>query len=468
MQAPRPWLIILAIIALCLITTLHTAAAPLTTFLVTSTGNGHDSDTSDHVCNDGTAHCTSRAALEQAAAEAVPITINFNIPGSGLHTIVNGGGSARSGVVIDGTTQPGFTNTPLIDLSNSELSLSGGNTVRGLIMNNSGQFALVVSGNGSLITASEFGTDPSGTTAQPNLGGIDVVAGSNNQITNNLISGNSDMGIFVTSNSTGTIIQGNLIGTDITGEHALGNYIGVKITNASHTTLGGTTSADRNVISGNQTDGVETTVNATANLIQGNYIGVDLTGKQALGNGGNGVLLNSSGNTVGGSSQGAGNLIAHNHGAGVSITDSTFGHSINNAVLGNSIVSNGSLGITLGGSSTPHSNDPGDSDVGPNNLQNFPVLKSAASTVRVVKGKLNSTPNTTFTLEIFSSKACDSSKYGEGKTLLGEKTVTTNGSGSARFTFASPKKFKVGAALTATATDPLGSTSEFSKCIAGA
>lgn len=464
MQVRRLWWIGLVVVALSTLTTLHTAAAPLTTFVVDSTGNGADSDLSDHACGDSSGHCTLTAALDQAEFDEIAVTIQFDIGGGGVQTIVNGGGSDSFPVVIDGTTQPNFTGKPLIVLSGGGLALDGGNsTVRGLVLNNSISFALSMSGNGNLITGNYIGTDAGGLTAVPNLGGIDLGPGMNNTVRGNLISGNSDTGIFIQGGMSGTVVEGNLIGTDVTGNRALGNDIGVKITNANNNIVGGTTPDARNVISGNTGDGVETTVNATGNVIEGNYIGVDRTGKGALGNGGRGVILTSSGNTIGGTTPGAGNLIAHNTFGGVVVTDSIFGHSINNAIRGNTIFNNTGLGIDLGGSGvTP--NDPGDADVGPNNLQNYPVLKSATAATKVLKGKLNSTPNTTFTLEFFSNKSCDSSKYGEGKTFLGEKSVTTNGSGNTSFTFTASRKFKVGSALTATATDPLGSTSEFSKC----
>src|SRR5262249_41373959 len=108
-------------------------------------------------------------------------------------------------------------------------------------------------------------------------------------------------------------------------------------------------------------------------------------------------------------------------------------------------------------------NDPQDADTGPNGYQNFPVLSRAQSgaTTRVV-GTLNSTPGTTFTLDFYASAARDPSGYGEGQRYLGSTTVTTDGLGNAAFDLTLAATTASGEWVTATATDPAGSTSEFS------
>ena len=102
-----------------------------------------------------------------------------------------------------------------------------------------------------------------------------------------------------------------------------------------------------------------------ANLVEGNLIGTDITGKAPLGNEVNGVIVsnNASANTIGGTVSGAGNTIAFNVLAGVSVRSGT-----GNSILSNSIYSNGQLGIVLVTPSPPP---------GPNNLQTAPVLTSA-------------------------------------------------------------------------------------------
>ena len=140
----------------------------------------------------------------------------------------------------------------------------------------------------------------------------------------------------------------------------------------------------------------------------------------------------------------------------------------NTTIRGNRIFNNGLLGIDLTTASgvdgvTP--NDPGDADIGPNDLQNYPVLTGA--TPVSVAGTLNSTPDRTFTLEFFSNSECDPSGYGEGETFqptTAPATVTTDGSGDAAFTFTFASAIPEGQFITATATNLDGSTSEFSAC----
>ena len=131
-----------------------------------------------------------------------------------------------------------------------------------------------------------------------------------------------------------------------------------------------------------------------------------------------------------------------------------------NRILSNSIFSNGAIGIDLNADG-PTANDPGDTDTGPNNLQNKPALSSAkksATGTTTVRGTLNSTPVKTFNVQFFSNP----SGTDEGKTLLGSMSVTTNGTGNVSFTFSTQKAIKLGQNITATATGPGGNTSEFS------
>jgi hypothetical protein len=132
---------------------------------------------------------------------------------------------------------------------------------------------------------------------------------------------------------------------------------------------------------------------------------------------------------------------------------------------------NAGLGIDLAEAGVTL-NDSGDPDVGPNNVQNFPVFTSAFTTVppvppmpvTIVTGSLNAAPNTAYTLEFFTLIDPDPSGFGEGDFLLGRNLVTTDASGNASFTFPFPAQL-VGTPISATATDPVGNTSEFSEVI---
>jgi Ca2+-binding RTX toxin-like protein len=142
----------------------------------------------------------------------------------------------------------------------------------------------------------------------------------------------------------------------------------------------------------------------------------------------------------------------------------------NNAIEQNSIFSNVNLGIDLAGDGvTP--NDPsttvGDSDTGPNGLQNFPVITATGGGGNTsVSGTINTQISTTMRLEFFGSPAKDATGFGEGQSYLGALIVTTNSSGAATFSSSSLAAVPAGWFITATATDPVGNTSEFSKAVA--
>ena len=190
------------------------------------------------------------------------------------------------------------------------------------------------------------------------------------------------------------------------------------------------------------------------NLIEGNFIGTDITGTQLLGNAADGVaVVESINNTV------AGNVIAGNSGRGVGISFGAFGVT-GLTIQENSIFSNGGLGIDLSEDGvTP--NDPGDADTGVNGLQNFPVITSVIESGGSVEimGTLDSLPNEDFTLEFFASDKADPLHFGEGQVFLGSTDVSTNASGSASFDATFPTT--AGPRITATATDTSGNTSNF-------
>lgn len=314
-----------------------------------------------------------------------------------------------------------------------------------------------------------------GTVGQNTTGGIlisDLTLGSGTLTiggtaagAGNLISGNKGSGIVVMaydfSPPSGTVvIQGNLIGTNTAGTAANPN-LGDGIFQDFFTlplVVGGTSAAARNIISGNRGNGIAGGSYYGTALIQGNYIGTDITGSQPLGNGKHGILASATGAQIGDpATTDGGNLIAFNTLNGIAVTGD-----VGNRISRNRIFSNGVLGIDLGSDGVTL-NDVGDPDTGPNNLQNFPVLLHDLY-ARTVQGTLNSTPNTVFRIDLFSNAACDPSGHAQGQTYLGFTTVTTDGGGYADFgslNFPLPASHTV---FTATATDPANNTSEFSAC----
>ena len=341
------------------------------------------------------------------------------------------------------------------------------NTDRGVNINGAGATGNVIQGN-------YVGTNATGTAALGNFVGIDVTT-ANNTIggasagAGNLVSANVYGVLLDGAGATSNAVQGNLIGTNAAGSAALGNsFFAVYLfSGASNNLIGGTVAgaADRNVISGNGEGIVIDGTGTRGNLVQGNFIGTKADGVNPLGNTYTGIRIerNASNNIVGGTGADTGNTIAFNGNGGVVVNDSGTGNTISR----NSIYANVRLGIDLDNDLvTP--NDAGDSDTGPNNLQNFPVLSSASnlpSGGTEVNGSVNSTPNTTFTLEFFYSPTADSSGFGEGQTYFDTAFMTTDGSGNVSFSFVSGTTVPAGQFVTATSTDPNGNTSEFSRAI---
>jgi hypothetical protein len=263
----------------------------------------------------------------------------------------------------------------------------------------------------------------------------------------------------------GNVVQGNYLGTDVLGMTDLGNGgNGISMFTGDNT-LGGSAPADRNLISGNTNHGVALRYAAASNnVIQGNFVGVDATGASPMGNGNRGVRLyqNPSNTTIGGTGAGEGNTIAYSGDDGVGIHSAA-----GNVVRGNSIFANGGLGIDLADDGvTP--NDSADVDTGPNDLQNFPLLTSVETGTgwTVVQGTLNSTPSTTFTVDLYFTNSPDPTNYGEGDAWLASTPVSTDANGDGSFSKTITPEVPVGTYVAATATNAGGSTSEFAECVA--
>ena len=286
----------------------------------------------------------------------------------------------------------------------------------------------------------------------------------------NVISGNDRSGVIILgARASGNVVIGNLVGTDFTGSVGLGNALfGVAIQNAPNNTIGGPRPAAGNVISANNQLGVFVFgVEASGNLMQGNFIGTDVTGSVDLGNALSGVgIIDAPDNTIGGPQPGEGNVIVFNDFGVIVVGTSLEDTTVANSIRGNAIYGNGTLGIDLGDDGVS-ANDDMDADIGPNNLQNFPVITSALATessTRIV-GSLNSLPNVEYTLDFYASSEADISNHGEGERYLGSAIVMSDGFGDAEFDVTLEEEAHSGEYITATATDSIGSTSEFSEVV---
>ena len=381
--------------------------------------------------------------------------------------------------MIDGYTQPGSSEntdpvaTNAVLLIELDGSVAGGtglhftfasspSTIQGLVVNR-WDLAIMIQG-AATIRGNFIGTDPTGSSARANERGIDmgpsnaVVVGGTTLADRNLISGNA--GCFpnagIRAQGTGTVVEGNLIGTDAAGTVAIPNCLGV-VDGIGGVTIGGAAAGAGNVISGNTT--ALSLIQTVTTIVHGNRIGTTADGTGPLGNG-RGITLGSN-VIVGGTGPGEANVIAFSSEAGVLPNDGA-----NNTIRGNSIHDNGGLGIDVGGVG-PNVNDPLDADSG---AQNAPILQSiehlgpqGAGSTRVI-GKLHSTPSTTFTLDFYSNPACTNfpRELPEGKTYLGEADVSTDVNGNAAIDVTFPVQTEDGARIAATATNPAGDTSEFS------
>src|SRR5262245_46147936 len=505
-----------------------------------------------------------RPSITRANGKAGADPIEFDIPGSGVHTIVPATPLPQitEAVTIDGYTQTGAlansngpelgTNAQLMieidgtntgeDTTDAILLLTAtadGSTIRGLVLNRAASSGILVSGTDGVVIEGNFiGTNPAGTAGLGNAfagilvnsGPANVTIGGTTPAARNLISGNTFYGISygqaggAGGGGSNHLVQGNLIGTDATGGNAIqGQDRGIEtLGTMSNILIGGTTAASRNVVCGNINYGIrfrgtgagkvasgnyvgtnpagdapvpntgfgieleaaDVTIGGSADgagnvisgnkvgisifqvpnaVVHGNKIGTDATGTFAIGNDLEGIIVGGTNATIGGIAEGEANVIANNHDSGIEVQGLS---STGNTIRGNSIYSNGKIAIDLSGDGvTP--NDALDGDGGPNNRQNYPRIRSAVPTLALgtnVQGVLDSAPATAYSLDFYGSPSCEARPQGftEGLVYLGSKDVVTDGSGHVEFSADLTFTIEAGQPVTASATDPNGNTSELS------
>ncbi len=130
--------LVASLVGLALFGGLASSASGAATYVVNSTA-----DPGSGTCD--ASECTLREAIAAANAAPGADIIHFSIPGPGPHTIQPTGAlpTITDPVVIDGTTQPGFAGTPIVEVSgalapvvtNGLTITSGGSTIRGLVVN---------------------------------------------------------------------------------------------------------------------------------------------------------------------------------------------------------------------------------------------------------------------------------------------------------------------------------------------
>ncbi len=453
--------------------------------------------------------CTLREAIDAANAHAggAPDTIAFAIPGSGPHVIVAGSNlpDITDGVVVDGTTQPGYAGTPVVEVrgpggsSQAFFGAAEAVTIRALSITGWGTGVMLLGSGG--VESSWFGVEPAGglrantlgvalegtgasVTGSRIAGGLcgvlvtgtqtaacgaansDAQAGSGNTIggdestgAGNRIYGFQSAGVFVSGAGTGNLVQGNVIGVDPEGTPN-GASNGVYV-NDSPGTVVGADAGPRDLfvlnpdlgnvvagISGGEGDhGIFVGGSSAGTRIAANAVGTDRAGTATdLGITGPGVVVaGASGVQIG-----PGNRIAYNLAAGVDVADGS-----GNRIVANSIHDNGGLGIALSGGAN------NSDSVGPPTSVTAVVDGPGTATVA---GTMNGAANRTYFVEIFVNTTCDPSGFGEGSAYVSFVSATTDGLGSATFS-QSGLPAALGSIVTLTATDASTlDTTTFSQC----
>ena len=370
-----------------------TRPALAASFTVDSTGDEPDL-TLDGICATSLGECTLRAAIMEANRYVGPPTdeITFNISGLlSFHsiyinselppittaTIIRGPNADGDSIYLEG--QGGDYDGLRIWSSNCE--------VRGLRIRNFNRNGIDVDGLSTLTGITIAGNYLGTTSTSVNGNGLNGVyfkdvgsslIGGDTVADRNIISKNGNYGILIEGGGV-NLIRGNYIGTDQNGTSDRGNsFKGIRIFDSTGNTIGGSTSSRRNLISGNDSGGVE--ILSDDNYILGNYIGTDVSGSTAIPNGGFGIAVISYGsstyygNFIGGTIAGEGNLISGNTSSGIKLQKAN-----ETTVQGN----------IIGLSATQSASLPNDSGISVPSGQDNLIGGSASGAGNVIAGNTN-------------------------------------------------------------------------------
>jgi hypothetical protein len=433
-----------------------------------------------------------------------------NLVVNNLIGLAKGGSSALGnggdGVLVDGQASDNSIGYAYAG-SNNVIS---GNKTWGVYISDSGT-------DGNSVANNDIGTNSAGTAAVPNANnGLDIVnsaadntVGGTTPAARNVISGNSNEGVLIGLGATGNLVEGNFIGTDYTGTKPLGNildgvYVGLGAVNNTIGTASASSFSQYNVISGNGTNGILVSDSGTSGTsINGNLIGTNAAGTGAVPNANDGVLVlgGTSGTTIGGTNALEElNFIAGNDANGIEVDApntgiyfTTVGLGVGGQSLGNGgsgLLVNGVAGVNLQLDTIANSAGYGiwttngatndsfrDSDIYNNAKGGIleqgnaspipaPVLTSVTSVngQTTISGTITAPTfeNATLSLDFFSSPASTPAGNVQGETYIGEANVTTNAFGDASFTVTISTTVSAGSFVTATLSNSLISTSQFS------
>ena len=414
------------------------------------------------------------AANNSAGAD----TIWFDIGGGGLQVIQLGNAlpAITDTIILDGTTQTGFVDQPLIHLDGMDLAANGltlvagsaGSTIRGLGIANFDFNGIHVLSSGNTIAGNWIGGfDPSTGARESSrdidFNGIFVTSSGNtiggvNAVDRNVIGELDLFGIaLIGSDATDNLVQGNWIGITPDGNaDAPVELDGIALL----------FSADDNTIAnnvvGNARHGIHL-FDASNNVLIGNAVGTDFSQTHSIGNAQKGIRLagDSDDNEIGQSGQG--NLIVGNGMDGIAVLDTSTG----NTIRFNEITGNADMPIDLGGDGTDV-NDVLDTDTGANQHQNRPVLSSAtvdSTSQLTVVLQLNSAAMQTYRIDFYEASQ-EPGSYGDPLRYIGYSIINTSVTGNASVIASGPIPGLTGGELmVATATDSGGNTSEFSSSV---
>lgn len=482
------------------------------TFVVNDSG---DAPLASGMCTGGANPCTLRAAIQAANANAGQDTIQFNFSGgqitisptSALPVIVNP-------VTIDGyALGAGSPNTLAvgndayisirIDGQNAGAPASGlqflpgatNSSVRGLAITRFASYGVVLSGQGVsngltnvTVEGNFIGTDGTGVgddgggLLANGLGGIlmsqlasnNAIGGSSVANRNLIVGSNSGVGISLGDAHDNRVLN-NYVGINRAGDSRRATSVGVGI----HASFGSLVS--RNLI-GASDIGVYITGNASNSFLQGNRIGVGPSGASITAPGSrHGVYIinigtaSPQGTRIGGADPGEGNLIAHWGGDGIHVERNTPAapdlryHQWS----GNSIHSNGGLGIELIDTATGQGTGPmAAAPTTVNASPRYPLVLGATGNAAgtLVNFEFAGASNASYRMEVFSNAACDASNFGEGQTYLGAVGITTDVGGAYTRMAAMPSvpagsRVTMAATLDYTDGNSTRESSEFSQCM---
>ncbi|WP_156909247.1 putative Ig domain-containing protein [Ottowia thiooxydans] len=465
-------------------------------------------------CNTGSSTCTLRAAIDHAQPGD---TIAFDF--GGVPTIISPATPLpfiTYPVTIDGYTNGGTPNsaatgtnaviTVRIDGANAGANAVGlqlvrgtsGSVVRGLAVTRFGNTGVWVTSQqlndvySVQVLGNFIGTDGSGSADDvagllANGRGVGVAnraqgtsVGNGTPAGRNLIvASDGGISILATDKVLGTSIHDNLIGTDRSGNQLRGGApIGIQV-------MGSNSVSIRSNVIGARETGIDIVNESDANEIRSNRIGVGADGSASIGGSGHGVLIrnwmniNKSfpwNNRVGGTSAGEGNAIAHWGGNGIRVEHNLLQvrNPQGNNWRGNSIYSNGALGIELIDPGNPLVVGADPAQPQPIWAEELPMIASAtgsAAGTQIHTTLMDSLrPSANFRVEAFASTACNVSGYGEGQAFLGAANIQTFASGgwAGALSFSALPTGYTHVALTATwiGVNGFAASSEFSRCVA--